>query len=191
VNISIENDEQWLQFRQAMGNPEWAGNEKFLTFQGRCQNHQELDELIEGWTSQHEHLEVMRKLQKAGIPSGAVLNMKEVNLDPHLIERGFFKVIDHGEGIGKRPIPSQLPAKFSHRESTPDKRAPHFAQDNKYVYGGLLGMSDPEIEMLEQQGVIGQIPTFPRGRPIRTNLIEDQKAAWFDPNYLSELRKRY
>jgi crotonobetainyl-CoA:carnitine CoA-transferase CaiB-like acyl-CoA transferase len=191
VNIAVENDEQWQRFCQALGNPEWTKSERFTEAQSRWQNQEDLDRLVEEWTSQHDHYEVMHILQKAGVPSGAVLNMKEVNLDPQLVERGFFQVIDHGEGIGKRPLASHLPAKFSGIESFVHRRAPRFGQDNQYVYGNLLGMSKGEIAKLEEEKVIGGTPTFPPGRPTRTDLIEKQKAGWFDPDYLSELRKRY
>lgn len=191
VNIAIENDEQWQSFCQAIGNPAWTKEERFADTLSRWRNREELDSLVEEWTSQYDHYEVMGVLQRAGVPSGAVLNMKEVNIDPHLIERGFFQVVDHGQGIGKRPIPKQMPAKFSGIESFASKRAPRFGEDNQYVFCTLLGMSKGELEKLEEEKVIGGTPTFPRGRPTRTDLIEEQGAGWFDPDYISELRRKY
>jgi crotonobetainyl-CoA:carnitine CoA-transferase CaiB-like acyl-CoA transferase len=191
INITVENDQQWRQFGQAIGSPEWTQEERFATTPGRLQNQNVLDQRVEEWTLQHNHLEAMELLQKAGVSAGSVLNMKEVNLNPHLIERGFFQVIDHGEGVGKRPISSQMPAKFQDKEKTANPRAPSFAQDNRYVFGSLLGIPEEEIEHLEQEGILGTNPTFPPGRPTRTNLIESQGAGWFDPEYLSELRKSY
>lgn len=191
VNIAIEDDVQWEGFCQAIGCPAWSREERFATAPGRRQFQEELDRLVEAWTEQRDHLEVMRSLQKAGVPSGAVLNMKELNLDPHLIERGFFQVIEHGEGIGKRPIATQIPAKFSGAKSDVTKRAPRFGEDEEYVFGDLLGMSKAETAMLGQQKVIGGPPRFPPGVPARIDLIEEQGAGWFDPDYLSELRKKY
>jgi crotonobetainyl-CoA:carnitine CoA-transferase CaiB-like acyl-CoA transferase len=191
VNIAVENDEQWQRFCQAIGDPPWTRDKRFNDAKSRRQNQSELDRLVEEWTCRHDHIEVMQILQEAGVPSGAVLNMKEVNLNPQLIERGFFQVIDHGEGIGKRPIASQMPAKFSSLESFVHQRAPRFAQDNEYVLGSLLGISAEEMATLERENVLGRSPTFPRGRASRTDLIEQQGAGWFDPDYLSELRKVY
>lgn len=191
VNIAIENDEQWRGFCQAIGNPAWTKEERFADALSRWRNREELDRLVEEWTSQYDHYEAMEILQKAGVPSGAVLNMKESNLDAHLIERGFFQVIDHGKGIGKRPIPKQMPAKFSDIESFVPQRAPRFGQDNEYVFCSLLRMSKEELGKLEEEKVIGGTPTFPPGRPTRIDLIEEQEAGWFDPDYLSELRKKY
>ena len=76
-------------------------------------------------------------------------------------------------------------------QSFVQRRAPRFGQDNEYVFGKLLGISQDEMAKLEEEKVIGGLPTFPPGRPTRTDLIEEQKAGWFDPDYLDELRKTY
>ncbi|MFC1870120.1 CaiB/BaiF CoA transferase family protein [Chloroflexota bacterium] len=191
VNIAVENDEQWMMFCQAIGNPAWTNEERFGDALNRWKNRKELDRLVEEWTSQHEHYEAMKILQKAGVPSGAVLNMKEIHLDPHLVERGFFEVIDHGRGIGKRPIAQQIPAKFSGIESFVPERAPIFGQDNEYVFCDLLRMSKEEMSKLEEEKVIGGTPAFPPGRPTRVDFIKKQEAGCFDPDYLGELRKEY
>ena len=80
-------------------------------------------------------------------------------------------MIDHGKGIGKRPIPKQMPAKFTGVESFIPKRAPRFGQDNEYVFGTLLGMSKEELTKLEEEKVIGGTPAFPPGgQPALTSL---------------------
>ncbi len=191
VNIAVENDEQWQNFCKVIGNPTLTVEERFTTTQSRHQNQDELDRLVEEWTIQHDHIEIMQILQEVGIAVGAVLNMKEVNINPHLIDRGFFQIIDHGDRIGKRPISSQMPAKFSEVEKFVPKRAPRFAEDDEYVFGSLLKMSKAETEKLAEDKIIGGPPNFPRGRPTRTDLIEEQKAGWFDPDYLNELRKKH
>ena len=132
-----------------------------------------------------------RRLQAAGVPAGAIFDIREVNLDPHLHNRGFFYTIDHGPGIGKRPIASQMPAKFSGVESFIPKRAPRFAEDDRYVFGSLLGMSKADMESLARDKIIGGPPQFARGRPTRIDLIQQQQSDSVDPDYQEELRKRY
>jgi crotonobetainyl-CoA:carnitine CoA-transferase CaiB-like acyl-CoA transferase len=191
VNIAVENDEQWTGFCKLIGNPDWCKSEKFGNSLNRWQNRADLDKLVEEWTLKQDKFEIMASFQKAGVPAGAVLNMKEVNLNSQLIERGFFNVIDHGEGIGERPIPTQLPAKYNNKDSFIPARAPKFGQDNKYVFGKLLGISNEELSTLEAEKIIGGAPSFPPGRPTRLNLIEAQGAGQIDANYLNELREKY
>jgi crotonobetainyl-CoA:carnitine CoA-transferase CaiB-like acyl-CoA transferase len=191
VNIAVENDEQWERFCQALGYPSWTKEKRFAEASSRWRNQDELDRLIEEWTSQRDHYEVMEILQKAGVPAGAVLNMKEIHLDPQFVNRGFFEIIDHGEGVGKRPILQQIPAKFTGVEKFVPRRAPRFGQDNEYVFGTLLGMSKDDLKRLEQEKVVGGTPVFPPGRRTRADLIEKQGEGWFDPDYLVEIRKKH
>jgi len=194
VNIAVENDDEWEAFCNAIGNPVWAKDERFANVIGRQKNQDELDKLIEEWTGKYNHDEVVEILQRAGVPAGAVCSLKEVYLNDHFIERGLFEIIDHGEGVGKRPVLKQMPAKFSGAESYIPKRAPRFAEDNEYVFCDLLGMSKEELAKLEEEKIVEKIPKFPPGRPVRKDLIEKQAgegAGCFEANYLEELRKRF
>ena len=125
------------------------------------------------------------------IPAAAVLNMKEVNLNLHLKSRGFFQLVDHGEGIGRRPIPSQIPASFHGFGKSVLKRAPRFGEDTEHVLGTLLGMSRQDLARLEEEKVIAKTPAFPPGKPTRLDLIEKQQAGFIDPDYLDELKKHF
>jgi crotonobetainyl-CoA:carnitine CoA-transferase CaiB-like acyl-CoA transferase len=113
VTLCVENNEQWRRLLKVMGKPELLKEEKFASMQSRWENQPQLDDLIENWTKERDKFEIMEILQKSRIPAGAVLNMKEVNLSSHLKKRGFFQIIDHGEGVGKRPIPGQIPGRFT------------------------------------------------------------------------------
>jgi crotonobetainyl-CoA:carnitine CoA-transferase CaiB-like acyl-CoA transferase len=191
VNIAVESEDQWHALCSAAGHVEWAADPRFASVADRRRNSAELDNRIEEWTVHLDHLEVMRRLQAVGVPAGAVLDMRGVNLDPHLHSRGFFYAVDHGPGIGRRPIGSQIPAKFGGVESFVPKRAPRFAEDDSYVFASLLGMSEAEMESLARDKIIGGPPQFPRGRPTRLDLFQQQQSAVLDPGYQEELRKRY
>jgi crotonobetainyl-CoA:carnitine CoA-transferase CaiB-like acyl-CoA transferase len=190
IAICVGNEMQWKRFLKVVRKPELK-DKKFAFMQSRLENQSELDRLIEEWTVQQDKFDLMRVLQKSRIPAGALLSMKEVNLSPQLKQRGYFSLIDHGNGIGKRPIPTQIPARFQGFNEFTPKRAPHFSEDTGYVLGSLLGMSEQDIRRLENDKITSSLPTFPSGRPTRLDLIEKQQAAAFDPNYLQELNKHF
>ena len=73
VAITINDDEEWRAFCNAIGNPEWTEDKRFANSVSRYQNHDELDRLIEEWTSHQDHINVMHILQEHGVPAGAVL----------------------------------------------------------------------------------------------------------------------
>ena len=66
ISIAVATDEEWAALCQVMGNPEWTKGERFLTASARWQNQEELDRLIQQWTSNYSHYEVMEMLQAAG-----------------------------------------------------------------------------------------------------------------------------
>jgi len=156
VVIAVSSDEEWQALCQAMGNPTWAKDEKFADTLSRWKNQDELDRLIEEWTSPQDHYEVMRVLQAAGVAAGAVLNSKEQALDPHLRERDYYWIHKHPE-VGTRAFPAPW-AKLSKTPGIMRMPPPTLGQHNEQVLSKLLGMSEQEIAELASEGIIGTRP---------------------------------
>ena len=154
--IAASEEEEWTALAQVMGRPDWITDERFNDHTRRRKNQDELDEIIEAWTSQYTHHEVMHLLQKAGVPGGAVLDAAELLSDEHLQERDFFWEMDHPE-VGPRKY-CALPIKFSHTPAQKRRAAPCLGEHNEYVLGELLGLSRAEIDQLEESGIIGDRP---------------------------------
>ncbi|MCH8995182.1 MAG: CoA transferase [Chloroflexi bacterium] len=158
--ISIESDDEWTAFCQATGHLDWAEDERFDDVLSRHEHHDELDQLIEGWTSERDHYEAFHLLQEAGVKAAPVLNGKEILFDPQFKERNHFDLIDQPH-IGKRPVQRHLAAKFDEFEASAPGPAPTLGEHNKEVLGGLLGLSDAELTELEEQKVIATRPDIP------------------------------
>ncbi len=150
--IAVFSDNEWQGFKQALGNPPWAEAQRFATLVGRIENADELDRLVEGWTRGHTAGEVMALLQGQGVAAGVVQDASDLANDPQLQERGFFVELDHPE-MGKT-ISDATPIKLSDTPARYIRAAPILGQDNSYVYGELLGMSEDELSELKQRGVI-------------------------------------
>ncbi len=150
--IAVFSDEEWQGFCRALGNPPWTGDGRFATLNGRLENADELDRLVEGWTREHTAEEVMVQLQKQGVAAGVVQDASDLANDPQLKERGFFIELDHPE-LGKT-ISDATPIKLSDTPARYNRAAPVLGQDNDYIYHELLGMSEDELDGLRQQGII-------------------------------------
>ncbi|MCK4362504.1 MAG: CoA transferase [Dehalococcoidia bacterium] len=156
IAIAISSDEEWRSFCRAMGDPLWTRDEKFASRSGRLANREELDRLIEEWTSGYDHIELMNMLQGSGIKAGAVLNIAELAHDPHLNERGFFEELSHPEaGTHRYPGISWRMSRTPGRLRLP---APCFGEHNRFIFGELLGMSDEEVSRLADEGVSASEP---------------------------------
>ena len=91
--ITVMTEPQWQAFRQAIGNPAWAREQRFNTLAGRKANEDELDGLIAQWTLGLAAEDVMNLLQQAGVPAGVVQNDQDLlEKDPQLKERGYYRV---------------------------------------------------------------------------------------------------
>jgi len=152
VAIAVANDVEWHAFCKAIGDPEWTRRPEFGDQLSRWQNQDELDKHVEEWTRKHGSYEAMEMLQKAGVMAGASLGPKELVEDPHLKARGFFPENDHSV-IGKL-IYAGRPFRLSNAARGKYGPAPLLGEHNKYVLGGLLGMSDSEIAGLVTEKVL-------------------------------------
>ena len=84
VIIAVTNDDEWERFCEAIGSPAWTEDPRFATSLDRHSNQDALDELVEQWTVQHDHYEIMHLLQPVRVPVGLVLDHGEVYDDPHI-----------------------------------------------------------------------------------------------------------
>jgi crotonobetainyl-CoA:carnitine CoA-transferase CaiB-like acyl-CoA transferase len=151
--IAVFTDDQWRAFCQAIGDPQWCHEERFATLQGRKENDDDLERLVEGWTSTRTAEQVMETLQAAGVPAGVVQNAQDVlENDPHLKARGYYVYLDHPEaghtaydGPGFRL--SKTPGKLR-------SPAPCLGEHTDYVCREVLQMDDEEIAQLVMDGVL-------------------------------------
>ena len=150
--IAVFTDDEWRGFKRALGNPPWVEAQRFATLSGRLENIEELDRLVEGWTSEHTAEEVMALLQEQGVAAGVVQDASDLANDPQLKERGFFIELGHPE-LGKT-ISDAAPIRLSDTPARYIRAAPILGQDNDYVYGELLGMNGDEVAELSEQGIV-------------------------------------
>ena len=156
VAIVVSSDEEWAQFSHALGDPAWTREPRFGEFLSRWRNQDELDKLIEEWTSQRRHYEVMTLLQAAGVAAGPDLWPPELLTDPHLRERGFFETITHPP-VGTHRYPGMF-YKMSRTPGQVRMPPPTLGQHNEYVLGELLGMTQDEMARLAEDKIIGTRP---------------------------------
>lgn len=153
--IAISSEDEWKALCLAMGNAELANDERFLSPSNRFKNQDVLDKLIAKWTLEHDYYEAMTILQKAGVPAGAVVSPETLHQEPHFKDRGFFQELSR-DIVGKQLYPS-WPFRFS--ETPIEMRpAPKLGEHNKYILNSILGLSEVDIEGLENEKIIGNKP---------------------------------
>ncbi|HVR29228.1 MAG TPA: CoA transferase [Thermoanaerobaculia bacterium] len=152
VYIMAITPRMWEALCGAIGRPELARDERFATGAARRENEAALAAEITAWTSSHTKYEAMRLLAEAGVPASAVLDTLDLHRDPHLVERGFVRTVEH-ETMG----PIRLlgwPARMSASE-VPMAAAPLLGRHTDEVLAAELGLGDTEVAALRERGVVG------------------------------------
>ncbi len=160
--IAVTNEAEWKAFCKVVGNPAWTKSPKFATAADRVKNAKELDKLIGKWTSQRDAYEVMKRMQRAGVPAGIVSKGEDLDKSPHLKSHKFYYGTEFYSADFEKPgiewpvagttVTWKEPVYMS---ETPCLFGPmhKVGQDNDYVYGKLLGLSKAEIQKLTEEGV--------------------------------------
>lgn len=154
VSISITNDEDWQTFCQVIGNSDLALDERFKTTSMRCEYQDQLDEIVEEWTSSLTHYESSEMLQAAGLAAGPVIEVDEMEQDPFL--KDMFQEVSR-DLTGTHPFPS-WPVKFDGERLQHKSPAPKLGEHNEYVLKEILHLTEEEIAKLENSEVIGVRP---------------------------------
>ncbi len=149
--ITVFTDQQWQALCEVIGNPPWAVDPKFSSMAARKENEDELDTLLEEWTSRRSAEEIMLSMQKAGIPAGVVQDAEDILVkDLHLKARDYFVYLDHSE-TGHSAYDS-FACKLSTTPCKLSKPAPRLGEHTEYVCKEILGMQDEEyIELLVEE----------------------------------------
>ena len=151
--IAVFTDKEWVSFCKVIGKPALAKNPKFNTLLARKENEEDLDRLVNDWTSSRSADEVMNTMQAAGVAAGMVENGADhINNNPQLKARHFLWELEHPEGdnyfapAGVHFLMSKTPYEVH--------RSPLLGEHNDYVFKDILGLSEEEIAQLVTDGVI-------------------------------------
>jgi crotonobetainyl-CoA:carnitine CoA-transferase CaiB-like acyl-CoA transferase len=155
IAITARDENEWRALAANAGFG-WELEQRFGTLDARHENRAVLDQAIESWTCSFDKIELMTRLQNAGICAGAVMVTPEFLQDPQVVERQFF-VEFGGEHIDTKPYPG-LPVKINDARGQGWLRAPKLGEHNREILSDLLGMDDASIDDLERSGVLATRP---------------------------------
>ena len=190
VAIAVRNEDDWLALCRNLGQPDLASDPSFSDPINRRLNQEQLDEVIASWTSVRTSYQVMRSLQGAGVPVGAVLTSKQALTDPQYLAREFFETVHNPPEVGLRPKGYVGRGwKFSKSEAAIKGPAPLLGEANDYVLGELLGIDPARLREFAEEWTIGNRPEG-GGAPGAIPLDEQVELGWiaeYDAGYLDRL----
>ena len=152
VAIICVNNNHWLSLCQTIGREELAKNDKFSDNMKRCAQIDYIDEEINKWARTKTRSEIHKRMFEAHVPCAPVMKLSEVVNDPHHLERGMLRDIQHPEKGSVRVFGN--PIRLSENKAAEFFSAPLLGQDNERVYKELLGFDAEEIRELKKQKII-------------------------------------
>lgn len=149
VAIGVGNDRLFEKFCNAIGHTELLKDSRYKTNDLRCKNYiPDLQNTIREWSKDYTKKELEDMMESAGIPCGAVLNIKEAIEHPHIQAREMMVNCEHPTA-GNQYFQGCV-MKLSETPGTIDTPAPLLGQHNAEVFG----LSEEELKQLKQEGVI-------------------------------------
>ncbi len=168
--IAVATDEQWDGLlaaldsdsapapAAALGDPKLRTpklrDPKLRNTAARREAHDMIDEHLTSWVAERDCAEAAEHLRSYGVPAARVYNTRRLPQHPQFISRGFYEPVKH-PFAGEVLLPT-LPYRFNERWTK--RAAPCMGQDNRQVLGATLGLSEEEIAVLEDKGVLSTRP---------------------------------
>ena len=103
----------------------------------------------------------MHRLQRRGVPAGAVLTAGELLQDAQLEARGWWEELVPPE-VGEAHRFVTTPWRLSASPFRPSSPAPLLGEHNDHVYREILGLEREEYRALQEAGVISTEPLWSR-----------------------------
>jgi formyl-CoA transferase len=146
----LAQQQMWHALLKAIGRADLIGDARYETAEVRAKHVDEVNAVIEAWTSKRNKYEVTKILAAAGVPCGAVQDTGEVLNDPHLHAREMIVEVPHP--VRGSYLTAGNPVKLS-ASPTKIESAPLLGQHNHEVLTAL-GYEEADIAALKAAGAI-------------------------------------
>lgn len=161
IALAVESDEQWGALRRALGDPDWSLVPALATHAGRTEHHDSIDGELAAWCADRPGDEIVELLARAGVPVAKVIMPHELVENPQLAQRGWWSIVPHP--VSGDEVHNGHPVKFaSLTGSIHHRHAPTLGEHNREVLVGLLGLTDADVDELEQADIVGTVPVAAR-----------------------------
>ena len=154
VGINLLTGQHWQDFCFMTEMYEWAEDPRFMELFKRSEpgNKEIFRERFDQWLMQHTTEEIFQLGVEWRIPITPIITFTEMLRFPQYKEREFFVKVQHPV-MGEVEQPG-APFQLYKAPWGIEKTAPLLGEDNKHVFGSILGYSEEEIQEMRTKGII-------------------------------------
>jgi crotonobetainyl-CoA:carnitine CoA-transferase CaiB-like acyl-CoA transferase len=152
INLGVANDDLWQRFCSAAEQPELKTDTRFAKASDRVRNREVLVPIVKGIVKERSREEWLKRLDKAGVPSGAIRTVGEVCESDLLKARGMIAEMQHASAGVVKGIKSAM-----HLSETPLEgyaSPPKLGEHTREILTGLLDYSERDVEQLVRDKVV-------------------------------------
>ena len=151
IILAVGNDTQFKRFCDAVGEPEFALDDRFRTIRDRVANRTEMNARLEAIIRTRTVADWVQLLEAAQVPCGPINTIDRVFNDPHVASRGMQLNLEHPV-YGS--VPSiRNPIRFSETALEFTMAPPVLGQHTEQVLRDL-GLDEQEIERLHRDKIV-------------------------------------
>jgi len=151
VNLACGNEGLYQRLCTCLERPELVSDERFSTNARRLKHRPALIEAIEAELTKWTTKEAIARLEAAGVPCGPIYRLGDVFTDPHVLETGLVREMEHpSAGMIRFPGP---PYRFSQSPTELREPPPRLGEHSESVLA-RLGYSADDIRQLRDAGVL-------------------------------------
>ena len=154
IVTAIGNDTLWKRFCDLLGRADLIDDPQFRTNPVRCDNKEELSEILGMEIKKKTTREWIALFEEADLPYAPINTLKDICEDPIIAHRQMLAEVDQPVA-GKMRI-ANSPIRLSETPGRVRSPAPLLGQHSEEILTELLGFSGEQIEQLREQGVINR-----------------------------------
>ena len=151
IVVIAREQKQWAALLRVIGREDVISDPRFKDINTRWRWVEEIDKMIEVWTSQRNAFEAFHALAKAGVPASITLNSTQMMNDPHFIERGMVIELDHPRRGKYKTFGCVQRLSESKVEY---QSGPLLGQHNSEIYARYMGYTQHDLTKLAAEGII-------------------------------------
>jgi formyl-CoA transferase len=152
INLGVANDDLWRRFCKGAERPDLIEDPRFAKASDRVRNREVLVPLVRALIKERTRDEWLARMDKAGVPSGAIRSVGEVCDGDLLKARGMVAEMPHSTAGVVRAVKNAV-----HLKGTPLDAyfaPPKLGEHTREVLTGLLGYNASEYEALVRDKIV-------------------------------------
>ncbi len=151
ITVAVNGDPLFRRAAKLIGAPEWLEDARFASDKARGDNGEIISARVAAWVAERSSAEAIAAFEKARVPAGPVLTMREAMDDVHVKATGIFTEVDF-PGIGKAPV-AATPVKLHATPGGVRMRPPVLGEHSEEVLSEL-GFARDEIAAMQKDGTV-------------------------------------